>query len=77
MYQYDSSKTTEKEQRLIIATRNSKGGMKINRTTITWKKKREEKLCMDIPSDKLTKSFTRQPRLGKDKEILRDKLNLF
>ena len=44
--------------------------------TITSEQKWEENNCMDIPSDKLTKSHMKRPGYGYERETLREKLNL-
>ena len=64
------------KKKIITETRNSTDNIMINGTTIR-KQKRQKKNNLDISSDKLMKSHMRKTGHGKEREILREKLNLF
>ena len=80
IHQFDDSKDVIKKckEGLISAASNNSKSIKRNRITKNKEKVMKRQMnCMDILSYKQPKSHTRTPGHCKEKEILKEKLNLF
>ena len=63
---------------LITVTNNKRNNIRTNKTTTKLGNRNGKKNnCMDISSNKQSKSPTKKPRHGYARETLREKLNLF
>ena len=73
IHQYKDLKTTIKRAKskgLITESSNSTDNIRIN-GTVTRKQKWEEKNCMDISNDKLTRSHMKRLRPGYKRKTIR------